>query len=162
MNKDLLRFYFTFQGRATRYDFNVRYALVMVVGSILAFIADWMLLGNVVFTKGAEFLFSNLWNLLFLIPTFAFTCRRLHDLNYSGWWQILVYALPIIFIIAIAIKFGFSIAVSPLMMTASFLLVSMASIVFFLGFFLVLSCVRGTTGANRFGPDPSENLNVGQ
>ena len=57
--------------------------------------------------------------LLMLIPIIAVSVRRLHDINFRGWW-VLIYFIPI---------FG-SIAL------------------------LVLHCLEGTKGTNRFGEDP--------
>lgn len=153
MNKDLFHFYFSFSGRATRYDFNIRYALVMLLGSFIAFFIDWGIQGNAVFTKDANLLFSNLWNLIVLVPTFAITCRRLHDMDYSGWWQALVYLLPIGFIVILVMIFGLVVLGNPLMAGFSALAAMIIIGVFYLVFFIALSCKRGTVGDNRFGVD---------
>jgi uncharacterized membrane protein YhaH (DUF805 family) len=64
--------------------------------------------------------------LAMLVPSVAVTVRRLHDRDMSGWWYLGV-------IIVGAIPFvGF-----------------LANIAF-----LVLMCLPGTPGPNRFGPDP--------
>lgn len=156
MNKDALRFYYTFDGRATRYDFNVRFALVMLAGSIVAGLIDWAIQGEALITQNAPTFFSTFWNLLFIIPTLAVTCRRLHDLDYSGWWQALVYLLPIIFIGMMVMTFGFVILGNPLMAGTSAIVAFLAILMFYLGFFVILSCFRGTKGPNRFGADPLE------
>ena len=31
----------------------------------------------------------SIFSLVLIIPTIAVTCRRLHDVNKSGWWQLL-------------------------------------------------------------------------
>jgi uncharacterized membrane protein YhaH (DUF805 family) len=68
------------------------------------------------------------WCLAILIPSIAVTIRRLHDRDMSGWWYLGA-------IIGGAIPF-----VGPL--------VSLA--------FLVLMLLPGTSGPNRFGPDPKD------
>ena len=61
-----------------------------------------------------------------LIPTIAVAVRRLHDRNMSGWWYLGFIALSFIPVV------GF-----------------LASIAM-----LVIFCLKGTDGDNRFGPDP--------
>lgn len=64
--------------------------------------------------------------LAILLPSIAVTVRRLHDRNMSGWWYLGAIIGSMIPVL------GF--------------LVSIA--------FLVLMALPGTTGPNRFGPDP--------
>ncbi len=67
-----------------------------------------------------------IYALAIFIPSIAVVVRRLHDRDMSGWW---------------------------------YLGVMVASLIPFVGFlasigFLVLMCLPGTVGPNRFGPDP--------
>lgn len=64
--------------------------------------------------------------LAILIPSIAVAVRRLHDRNMSGWWYLG-------FIVLSAIPFVGVVA-------------SIAMLVIF--------CLKGTDGDNRFGPDP--------
>lgn len=67
-----------------------------------------------------------LWALFVLIPGIAVTVRRLHDRDMSGWWYLgLILASIIPFVGLIA---GIA--------------------------FLVIMCLEGTKGPNRFGEDP--------
>jgi len=79
------------------------------------------------FFSGTGLLFV-LWWLATLIPTIAVSVRRLHDRDMTGWWYL-----------------GF--------IVASFIpLVGLiASIAF-----LVIMCLPGTPGPNKFGPDPKD------
>ena len=90
--------YATFSGRASRSEFWL-FQLFTFLGSIVTLIIDVMILG---FSLDDA---SSPTNLIFLlivmIPSVAVGCRRLHDLNKSGWWQILY--LTIIGIILIII-----------------------------------------------------------
>lgn len=66
------------------------------------------------------------------LPSIAVVVRRLHDRNLSGWW---------------------------------YLGVILASMIPFVGFiasiaFLVVMCLEGTRGPNRFGPDPKDPASV--
>jgi uncharacterized membrane protein YhaH (DUF805 family) len=78
--------YTTFSGRASRSEFWL-FQLFTFLGSIATLIIDVMILG---FSLDDA---SSPTNLIFLliviIPSVAVGCRRLHDLNKSGWWQLL-------------------------------------------------------------------------
>ena len=80
------------------------------------------------------FLYIGLFFVLFsIIPSISITVRRLHDLNYSGWWVWFIYLLSII---------GF---------------------VFFEPYIFLFNTIidtplfifRGNSGANRYGEPPS-------
>ena len=90
--------YATFSGRASRSEFWL-FQLFTFLGSIVTLIIDVMILG---FSLDDA---SSPTNLIFLlivmIPSVAVGCRRLHDLNKSGWWQLLY--LTIIGIILLTI-----------------------------------------------------------
>jgi uncharacterized membrane protein YhaH (DUF805 family) len=76
-------------------------------------------------------LLGGLWALGTLIPNIALTVRRLHDRDMSGWWYL------------------------------GFIVVSIIPFIGLIGAvaWLVIMCLEGTKGTNRFGPDPkSENL----
>ena len=78
--------YAAFSGRASRSEFWL-FQLFTFLGSIATLIIDVMILG---FSLDDA---SSPTNLIFLlivmIPSVAVGCRRLHDLNKSGWWQLL-------------------------------------------------------------------------
>ena len=80
--------YFNFNGRATKAEYWWWALFALLVGLI-------PFLGEVV-------------GLLLLIPGLSLGARRLHDINKSGWWQLLWFAILIgwIILIAWAIKQG--------------------------------------------------------
>lgn len=61
-------------------------------------------------------IFSVFASLTLLLPGVAVTVRRLHDIDFSGWWLLLL-----------AVPFA---GIAP----------------------IIMICLRGTAGANRFGP----------
>ena len=77
--------YADFSGRALRSEFWF-FCLFTFLGGIITVIIDVMILGYSVESNGPI-------NLIFsvgvLLPSFAVTTRRLHDINRSGWWQLL-------------------------------------------------------------------------
>lgn len=79
--------FFDSSGRASRSEYWWFYLFTAVVSWGLAFVSPSLLLSLVV-------------NLFFSFPLFAAGCRRLHDTNRSGWWQLLyitiIGAIPVI------------------------------------------------------------------
>jgi len=162
MQKDLLNFYFSFDGRASRYDFNVRFAVVAFVGSVVAGLLDFFIINGGVLTLDGKEPFSNFWSFLVAISLLAVTCRRLHDIGYSGWWQLLAHGLTIVCATVLIVTFGLMALIDPI--SGSFIGLLMLTSVFFLylGFYLFISIKRGTVGPNQYGPDPLEVQHVGQ
>ena len=72
--------YFVFNGRASRSEFWWFY-LFTIFGYIFCAIVDAML--------GTTPVFYWLFAIGTLAPYFAVACRRLHDVGYSGWLQLL-------------------------------------------------------------------------
>ncbi|WP_202359220.1 DUF805 domain-containing protein [Mesorhizobium sp. 113-3-3] len=79
------RNYVGFSGRASRSEFWYSYFFIFIVSVILV-IVDAVLNNEIV---------SSIWNLAVLLPTLAMTARRLHDINRSGWHQLLAALFPI-------------------------------------------------------------------
>ncbi|MFC4929814.1 DUF805 domain-containing protein [Massilia sp. GCM10023247] len=68
--------YATFDGTASRSEYWWFVLFLLVAGAIAGVISE---------TLGIVF------NLATLIPSIAAACRRLHDTDRSGWWQLLVF-----------------------------------------------------------------------
>lgn len=64
--------------------------------------------------------------LALIIPFIAVTVRRFHDYNLSGWWVLAVFLLSMIPFVGIVAGIGM----------------------------LVICCLKGTQGPNKFGNDP--------
>lgn len=77
--------YINFEGRASRSEYWF-FVLFFVIVYILAIVMDVILSLGVV---------SLLVNLIFLAPSLSVGARRLHDINKSGWWQLL-YIIPLL------------------------------------------------------------------
>jgi uncharacterized membrane protein YhaH (DUF805 family) len=79
------RRYFDFRGRSTRAEFWwwILFTMIVVIGLSLADVS----LGTYDQEKGG--LLSGLFRLATLIPSVAVGARRLHDINRSGWWQLM-------------------------------------------------------------------------
>ncbi len=131
---------FDFTGRSRRKEFwffmllNVivmiaLFAVVLATGGMGAALADAdpanpLAIYGALFS-GAGVIIALYW-LAVIIPSISVSVRRLHDRDMSGWWYLGFIVLSIIPIVG--------------------LLASIA--------YLVLMCLEGTKGPNRFGPDP--------
>jgi|GEM_PF-1005735 len=74
-----------------------------------------------------------IWAILTSVASFAVSIRRLHDLNLTG-WSYLVY--PVLLVVAAMI--------SPYLMIAVVI------------GWIVVMCLPGTSGANKYGSDPTD------
>ena len=134
VNTCLTKKYCCFKGRASRSEFwwfclftLLIQIAVTIVGKILPAMAS---------------IISAVLGLWLLLPTLGISTRRLHDRNFSGWWQVLPLAavLP---------------AVAGAVLEADWLLMlaGCAAGLASLGL-LIFYALKGTAGPNRYGPDP--------
>lgn len=74
-----------FSGRASRSEFWF-FVLFGFLGGIIAIIIDVMILGYPYEESGP---INLIFSVALIIPSIAVAARRLHDINKSGWWQLL-------------------------------------------------------------------------
>ena len=124
--------YATFQGRAARSEywwFGLFFTLAMAVTGAVGGIAIGMTRSDGS-QPGAGVILAFVplivVTLGLIIPSLAVTIRRLHDRDMSGWWYLGIIVLGAIPVIGFVFTIGF----------------------------LVLMCLKGTAGPNRFGRDP--------
>lgn len=87
--------------------------------------------------------------LLVCLPQLSVTVRRLHDTDRSGWFILMPTLVGLGSIIAlVVVATGGGAGAMPVI-----LLILSAPIIAYL-WFLVVLCLPGTHGSNRFGPDP--------
>ena len=77
--------YAVFQGRASRSEFWF-FVLFGFLGGIITAIIDVMIFGYPWEENGP---LNLIFSIALLIPSISVTARRLHDINRSGWWQLL-------------------------------------------------------------------------
>ncbi|WP_076398654.1 DUF805 domain-containing protein [Insolitispirillum peregrinum] len=140
--------YAVFKGRSSRSEYNYARIFMYLSSFILSIISSIESYYNIYSHNEYGFYspLSSIVHILFIIsviiPSISLFIRRLHDLNFSGWW---FWLWPAVVIFAFALIFRDSLftswAVSGLLL---FLVVSE----------VLLMCIRGTVGPNRFGPDP--------
>ncbi len=130
----LTKKYCCFKGRASRSEFWWFCLFTLIMNFVVA------LLGSLLPTLGS--IISAVQALWLLLPTVGVTTRRLHDRNFSGWWQ----ALPL----AAALP-----AVAGAVLEADWLLTLAGCAAGFTSLgLLILYALKGPAGPNRYGPDP--------
>ena len=97
----LLKKYATFNGRAGLSEYWWYFLFILLgnlvfssIDSFLGTTAGFMYQGNI---EVKTSLFNGMFSLLTLIPSIAVATRRLHDVNKSGWWQLLMLTIIGIF-----------------------------------------------------------------
>ena len=81
--------YAVFSGRASRSEFWF-FVLFGILGGIITTIIDTIILGYTVEEGGP---INLIFSVALLIPSIAVTARRLHDIDKSGWWQLLWFTV---------------------------------------------------------------------
>ncbi len=97
----LIKKYATFNGRAGLSEYWW-FILFLTLGNLvfsgldsyLGTTAGFMYQGNIEIKTS---LFNGIFSLLTFIPSIAVAARRLHDVNKSGWWQLLMLTIIGIF-----------------------------------------------------------------
>ena len=74
-----------FSGRASRSEFWF-FVLFGILGGIISAIIDVMILGYPFEENGP---INLIFQVALIVPSLSVAARRLHDINKSGWWQLL-------------------------------------------------------------------------
>jgi len=77
----------------------------------------------------------------------AILVKRLHDLNLSGWWWLLIWLLPI-GALGVAVEVAFKLTTGQQLETGE-----LGATILGIVIFSILGAVKGTVGTNRYGPD---------
>ena len=77
--------YAFFSGRASRSEFWF-FVLFGIIGGTIAVIIDVMILGYPTEESGP---INLIFSVALIVPSISVTTRRLHDINQSGWFQLL-------------------------------------------------------------------------
>ncbi|MFC3173912.1 DUF805 domain-containing protein [Novosphingobium bradum] len=132
-----LRRYAEFSGRSRRKEywmFALLMAIIYTLAGVLMISSLWPMIAAgqaptaESFTGGflAGVVLLGLFTLAIFVPALALTVRRLHDRDLSGWWYLGVVILAQVPYLGPVVNLAF----------------------------LVLMCLPGTPGPNRFSPDP--------
>ena len=143
------QFYFSLRGRISRTQYWLRLFLpLLAIGFVL----------NLLQTVGIEGAgtVSRLFILLMLWPFTAVLVKRIHDRNKSGALVWVFYGPLLIAIVMTVIAIIGAVVSSGDAGLLGFVSGALWLTVVGIGiwFFIEFGCMRGTTGPNRFGPDP--------
>lgn len=148
-----LQNYAGFSGRARRKEYWQFILLTLILGVVAGIIDAVLGLDGPDMAGGV---FGGLVNLALLIPTLAVGWRRMHDVNKSGW----INLLPLLGVVLLVAGFGSQFAAlasgtmptgftsGPLVWFGVAVLAATTIYVF------VLTVTEGTRGSNDYGPDP--------
>jgi uncharacterized membrane protein YhaH (DUF805 family) len=137
-----------FSGRASRSEFWYYALFVFIVDKILRFLKLELIVSDTILSN---IIFGAIIPILFLVPYCGVLIRRLHDIDKSTWWFLLMpFMIAIGSIAGVSYSFGLQIG---FIMTA---------LVCLIGFPIIIVAViflskKGTNGPNRFGTDPLAN-----
>jgi uncharacterized membrane protein YhaH (DUF805 family) len=132
---------FSFRGRINRAKYwlailvyLIFWLIMVAIAFATAFIAPWLM-----------FILFGIAIIPSIISGIAIGIKRLHDRDKSGWWLLLFYLVP-----SVLERIGDrAINNEPVA-----IIVYLASFAISIWGFVEIGCLRGTIGANRYGPDP--------
>ena len=147
--------YFRFSGRATRAEYWWWILFTVLAGIGLAVVDT---LTGTMGMFGDSGLLEFLFELATIIPSFALGARRLHDINRTDWWLLLLLGFfPIAAI-------GGGILLVSFLLLDNLLILTVLGFAMLIGFgilgiigvivLIVWAIKKGDEGLNKYGPDP--------
>ena len=83
-----IRNLFSIKGRASRKEYNARFIMMWMLGIFTNYMRSIYYIHNNILV-GLFFAFMCIIFIIYAIQVFFVAHRRLHDLNASGWWQLI-------------------------------------------------------------------------
>ena len=141
--------YADFNGRASRSEFWFFILLISILDSSAIF--------YYIATDSIDFLYMYFFVVLFyLLPVISVTARRLHDINLSGWWQIIIFLpsfLGIFF--QYYIEGTLLVAYSKLVIVPAAIFLNLITIIIFILILVMKAKNFSDRNINQFGPEPN-------
>ncbi len=135
--------FFKFDGRLNRAPFWIAALIFAVINIVLAVV------GYLTDQSGVFQALNGMLSIVILISSIAVGAKRLHDRNKSAWYLLLFYFVPGV-LAAAGVLIGEFVEDSSIIATVLTLL----AVALMVWAFVELGCLRGTVGANPYGPDP--------
>jgi uncharacterized membrane protein YhaH (DUF805 family) len=156
-------FYFSPTGRISRAQYWLRFMLPYFAISF-----GLQIMGEIVGEKSPAYsvisVSLTIFSLVAFWPSVAILVKRIHDRNKPGWFCLFLYIPVLLFSILlvvwlagafVAIASGSMTTLPPLGALGVTVIGSgIVGLIVSLWFFIEFGCLRGTIGANRYGPDP--------
>jgi uncharacterized membrane protein YhaH (DUF805 family) len=117
---------------------------------VIIFGASFLLIGSIVEPTFQTRLVTFVLQILFLYPSTALMVKRLHDRNRPSYWA----AFILVPMVLKSLTDLMGMTGDPLNQNALDYLLNIIVFVVSIWFFVELGCLRGTVGANQYGPDP--------
>lgn len=135
--------YSDFRGRSSRSEYWWAMAFLFLVMLVTA------IFDRAVFRQSV---LTALFQLAVTIPSWCVHIRRLHDTDHTGWWLL---AMPAVVVVGFVGTFA-AVGIPGTKGPGTLILLLSVFLVGFSGYLMlfVWTCLRGTPGPNRFGPDP--------
>lgn len=176
---------FTYQGRARRAEYGWFYLTNFLISIGVMFAFFIFTLGGIL-TAGASqseivtllggtaflifFFIYFAWSIVMFLTSISLTTRRLHDLGWSGWWQLAIYFIPTIVNLFALIPVlshadnGYLTESEQAVEMVAFLISSICGLTSFV-IWCILLFKDGQRHANKYGEDPkaipaAENTSV--
>ena len=154
-DKNFLKKIFTSKGRLNRLKY-FKYSIFLTIIFLIPILIILFYIGHF---KPSESIIIPLFLLVCVLGIFVLVgrimlcARRLHDLNFSGWWQLLIY------FIALVVNALDKITSELEALHRDNLILDVVGLVLWLFIVVVELCIflkRGTKGKNKYGDDPLE------
>ena len=144
---DVGTLFFGFKGRINRAKWWLAVLIYFVIGLILQIIVQ------AVEESFAVNTLNLIVNVALFISALAVGSKCLHDRDKSGWWLLLLYITPTVLIMIGTLSYFYGIGAesdAAVIVGGVFNLVSLGFLIWMV---VELGCLRGTIGANKYGPD---------
>ncbi|MEI7805091.1 MAG: DUF805 domain-containing protein [Hyphomicrobiales bacterium] len=139
---NLVQLFYGFEGRINRAKYWLAVGVFLAIAIVLTLLAIMLGLGvdveDLAETSLSVIVIAIIVYIPMLIAGIAVGMKRLHDRNKSGWWLVLFYAAP-----ALLSWLG-----------GENMILSLVSFIISIWAIVELGFLRGTPGANSYGPDP--------
>jgi uncharacterized membrane protein YhaH (DUF805 family) len=140
-----LEFMFGASGRINRAKYwlsVVKFSFAGLLAAVILFVAAGIAAPLFIITVVLVFVPWLLWG-------FSITTERLHDRDKSAWWLLVFYLVPGV-LGQLAKVAWFGEAAGPVL----HYILALAGFAITIWGFFEIGCLRGTAGANKYGPDP--------
>jgi len=142
-------FLFSARVRMSRSQFWLKWFLpVVAIYIVLEIILVAALASGNSRTVGVIGVILLIFSLITLWPGIAIMVKRIHDRNKSGWLALAFYVPLVLYYIIIAAGGE---------QNPAAILLSVVVLGIGIWFFIEFGCMRGTVGANKYGPDPVQH-----
>jgi uncharacterized membrane protein YhaH (DUF805 family) len=152
---------FSFSGRINRAKWWLSVLVTIIIAIVVTIVA------GVVNSDGLTALLNLVYAVASLWISLAAGAKRLHDLNRSGAWLVFFVGAPLLLLIIFVVMAGAAVGTSILagqtpgqaeLMQVIGILSIFGLIMFAIWIWYIIwfGCLRGTVGANNYGPDPLE------